>query len=199
MSCFRTRFATHLFGSEGHRGRWRDDGGQPAPQLDDHSPGLRWSPILCGRRGTTPEIMDPWAQGSPKDGNDGEDPNTSNSDDTRGKWHSPYHTLKQWGEYLIPGGYPDSISPSDIQLLTPGTHEISALLVLIRGGCREADVGCDALKVCLLKTKVEPKRRDRNVLMRCPGRLEMFVVRVNLTDVRGCHVFACWRGVRNRR
>jgi len=111
-----------------------------------------------------------------------------------GEWHLPYHTLEHWSEYLIPRRYPDNLSPFDIQLLTLRTHGISALLILIRGGCREADVGCDALNVCLLKTKVEPKRRDRNVLMGRPGRLVVFVVRVNLTDVRSCHVFACWRG-----
>jgi len=95
--------------------------------------------------------------------------------------YPPYHTLKHWKEHLIPRRYPDNLSPSDIQLLILRVDEIFALLVLIRDGCREADVGSDALKVCLLEAKVEFK--VRHVPLGRPGRFVMFAVHGDLADV----------------
>lgn len=66
------------------------------------------------------------------------------------------------------------------------------LLVLTRGGCREADVGSDTLEVGLLEAKVETKRRFGNVLVGRPGRIVIFGVFCNLADVQGRHAFACW-------
>ena len=95
--------------------------------------------------------------------------------------YPPYHTLKHWKEHLILRRYPDNLPPSDIQPLVLRIDEIFALLVLIRGGCRETDVGSDALKVCLLEAKVEFK--VGYVPLGRPGRLVMFAVHGDLADV----------------
>ena len=97
--------------------------------------------------------------------------------------YPPYHTLKQWSEDLIPRRYPNNLSPSDIQLLTLRMDEALALLVLIRGGCREADVGSDALKECLLEAEVEPKRRFRYVPLRRLCGFVLFAVHGDFADV----------------
>ena len=56
-----------------------------------------------------------------------------------------------------------------MQLLALETRNVSAFLTLIGGGCREADVGSDALKIRLLETKVEAKRRIGNILVGRPN------------------------------
>ena len=100
--------------------------------------------------------------------------------------HSPYHPLKHWSEHLIPRRYPDNHSPFDVQTLSLRTHEVRAFL--IGDGCREADVGGDALEVCLLEAKVEAKRRRSGADQGgYPRRLVMFVVCRNLANVRGRH------------
>lgn len=105
--------------------------------------------------------------------------------------HSPYHTLKHRSEHLISRRYPDNHSPFDIQLLSLGTHEVSTLLALIKGGCREVDVGGDTLEVCLLEAKVEAKRQFGIVLGEILSRFVMSVMHRSLADVRGGHAFAC--------
>jgi len=129
-----------------------DDGRQPALQFGNSGPGLSWTPISRGGGETTTEILHPRTQGSPK------------------------HTLKQWSDDLVPCRYPDNLSPSDIEILVLDTHDVSGFLVLIGGGCCEADVWSNALKVRLLEAKVEAKRRLRDVLVRVPGRLVTFGV-----------------------
>lgn len=62
-----------------------------------------------------------------------------------------------------------------MQLLALETRNVSAFLTLIGGGCREADVGSDALKIRLLETKVEAKRGIGYILV---GRPDWFVMLV---------------------
>jgi len=97
--------------------------------------------------------------------------------------YRPYHALKHWSEHLIPRRYPDNLSPFDIQLPILVMDEVSPLLILIRGGCREAYVGSDALEVCLFEAKVESERRVGYVLRRRPSRFVAFTVYGDLADV----------------
>ena len=101
----------------------------------------------------------------------------------RGGGRSPYHTLEHWSEHLIPRRHPDNLPPCDIQVLSLGTHEVAAFLIPIGGGCREADVGSDALEVGLLEAKVEAERRFGDIHRRYLGRFGLFVARGNLADV----------------
>ena len=93
------------------------------------------------------------------------------------KWYPPHHALNQWSEHLVPGRYPDNLPPFDMQLLTLETHDASVFLTLIRGGCREANVGSDFLEVRLFEAEVETKRRFGYVLWERPARLVVFGVR----------------------
>lgn len=178
-------FATHLLGSEGCSGGRRDDRRQPTLQFGDSSSGLRWLTILGRRRGTTTEVLHPRAHDSPTDHGGDQRRGTVKLEVTgmREGGYRPYHALKHWGKHLIPRRYPDNLSPFDIQLPILLMDEVPALLILIRGGCREADVGSDALKVCLLEAKVESERRVRYVLWKRPGRFVVFTVYGGSADV----------------
>ena len=172
-----------LFGLEGCTGSWGDDGGQPTLQFGNSGSGPRCPSTLLGWGGTTAKILYPRTQSSPIYHDDG-DTNASNWEgDTAGVGYSPYNTLKQWSEHLISRRYPDKIPPFNIQPLNLRMYEVSALLALTGDGCREADVGSNALEVCLLEAKVEAKRWSWNTLVGYPSRLVIFVLCGDSADI----------------
>ena len=87
----------------------------------------------------------------------------------RERGYPPYQTLEQWSEDLVPCRYPNDLCPINFKPFTVDTCDISVFLALIGGGCREADIGSDILKVRLLEAKVETKGRIGNVLVGDPG------------------------------